>query len=260
MTTNILLPNQPFVSGQVWSPEISTLAFNQVFDDQIEYLGHHPKIKDESLSDDPADIKARLAELQILVNALTGVEEFDPSTIATTPIGSSTIFFGVVDPSPKWLICNGRALSRVTYAALWEALGYPNTGDGATTFNLPNMEGRFPLGSSTAYPFGGIGGSSDTTLSIANLPAHGHDMSHGHNISDPGHTHGIFVNRNDGTGNYVADSNGGGEFISGGAAIVGSATGVSVSPISANTGSTGNGTAFDNMPPYQAVNFIIRVL
>lgn len=41
-----------------------------------------------------------------------------------------------------WLRCNGQAVSRASYAALWAFMGLPNTGDGATTFNVPEMRGE----------------------------------------------------------------------------------------------------------------------
>src|SRR5258708_23166136 len=61
------------------------------------------------------------------------------------PIGSMIAFGGTSAPSGGWLICNGAAVSRVTYAALFTAIGtaYGN-GDGSTTFNLPDMPGRLP--------------------------------------------------------------------------------------------------------------------
>jgi len=46
-----------------------------------------------------------------------------------------------------WLICNGSAVSRTTYAALFAAIGTTyGSGDGSTTFNLPNTQGVFLRG------------------------------------------------------------------------------------------------------------------
>ncbi|MEZ5781808.1 MAG: tail fiber protein [Rhizobiaceae bacterium] len=63
------------------------------------------------------------------------------------------IFVGVVVPFPMttppagWLICNGQAVSRVTYARLFALLGLTwGAGDGATTFNLPDLRGMFIRG------------------------------------------------------------------------------------------------------------------
>lgn len=54
----ILIPNQPFVGGESATPELFNLIFNQVFDDLTQYLGHHPRISDDSLSNDPNAIKS----------------------------------------------------------------------------------------------------------------------------------------------------------------------------------------------------------
>ena len=57
-----------------------------------------------------------------------------------------------------WLHCNGQAVSRVTYAALhaiYEAGDYPwGDGDGTTTFNVPDLKGRHPIGASSIYALG----------------------------------------------------------------------------------------------------------
>jgi len=50
-------------------------------------------------------------------------------------------------PPEGWLECDGAAVSRATYAALFDAIGVVyGVGDGATTFNLPDMRGEFPRG------------------------------------------------------------------------------------------------------------------
>lgn len=55
-----LIPNQPFADGDIYTPEVAYLAFNQVYDDQPQYLGHHERIKDNELSDLPGMVKDRL--------------------------------------------------------------------------------------------------------------------------------------------------------------------------------------------------------
>src|SRR5688572_23860876 len=62
-----------------------------------------------------------------------------------------------------WLLCNGSQVSRVTYASLFGVIGTTHgVGDGSTTFNLPDIRGRFPLGvaaSGTGSTLGATGGS-----------------------------------------------------------------------------------------------------
>ena len=66
-------------------------------------------------------------------------------TNAQVPPGQVGHFYRVAAPA-GWLVANGAAVSRTTYAALWTAMGSPNTGDGSTTFTLPDMRGLFPRG------------------------------------------------------------------------------------------------------------------
>ena len=57
---------------------------------------------------------------------------------------------GASSASSGWLRCDGSAVSRTTYATLFAEIGTTfGTGDGSTTFNLPDMRGRFPVGVGT---------------------------------------------------------------------------------------------------------------
>jgi microcystin-dependent protein len=118
----------------------------------------------------------------------------------TVPIGSITMFCGATAPA-NWLICDGSSLSTTgTYAALFAVLGYAHGGSGPN-FNLPNLQGVFPLGTGPSNALGSTGGSNSITIATANLPPHAHpisDVAHSHGIAqtphshgDPGHTHGI---------------------------------------------------------------------
>lgn len=70
-------------------------------------------------------------------------------TGAVTPVGSVTAFAGAAAPT-GWLECNGDAVSRTTYAALYTALGGASSpygqGNGTTTFNVPDLRGEFVRG------------------------------------------------------------------------------------------------------------------
>ena len=55
--------------------------------------------------------------------------------------------FGMSTPLSGWLECNGAAVSRTTYAALYAAIGTTwGAGDGTTTFNIPDFRGEFLRG------------------------------------------------------------------------------------------------------------------
>ena len=91
--------------------------------------------------------------------------------------GTIESYSGATIPS-GYLLCDGRAVSRTTYATLFQAIGTTyGAGDGSTTFNLPNLSERVPVGKSSKYVLGSKGGSATNTLTVANLPAHSHTLS-----------------------------------------------------------------------------------
>jgi microcystin-dependent protein len=64
---------------------------------------------------------------------------------------------------PGWLVCDGSAVSRATYSALFAAIGTTwGSGDGSTTFNLPDLRDRVPIGSSP----GGLAGSRPSVRAV----------------------------------------------------------------------------------------------
>lgn len=81
-----------------------------------------------------------------------------------------------------WLVCDGTQVSRTTYSDLYTAIGEAfGSGDGSTTFNLPNFEGRFPVGSryyggNHNMWLGATGGEEYHTLDIDEMPEHDHSQ------------------------------------------------------------------------------------
>lgn len=83
---------------------------------------------------------------------------------------------------PMWKMCNGQALNRTEYADLFAVIGTTyGTGDGSTTFNLPDLRDRFAVGAGSSYALNATGGSTthhhttgDFTLGTNHIPAHTH--------------------------------------------------------------------------------------
>jgi len=77
-----------------------------------------------------------------------------------------------------WLLCEGQLLPINQNSALFALLGTQYGGDGITTFAVPDLRGRFPLGTgSSLHGFNGeMGGSETYTLTVAQLPAHSHPL------------------------------------------------------------------------------------
>lgn len=114
---------------------------------------------------------------------------------ASVPTGSISMFAGTTAPS-GWLICDGTALSRETYSSLFSILGTTyGTGNGTTTFNIPNLKGRVPAGLDTSQTefnsLGLTGGAKQHTLTTNEMPSHTHTQnSHSHTGSaDSGGSH-----------------------------------------------------------------------
>lgn len=167
-------------------------------------------------------------------------------TIAV-PTGRVDMFAGASTPL-GYLLCNGAAISRTTFAALFTAIGTVwGAGDGTTTFNVPDLRGRAPVGAGqgtglTNRALAANGGAETVALTAAN------NGPHTHSIVDPGHFHGANAYFNNGFGpglNAALDPN------APGYNTLSSVTGVTVA-------SSGSGTAHDNMQPFAAVNFIIK--
>jgi microcystin-dependent protein len=107
------------------------------------------------------------------------------------PAGVIWEYGGAAAPT-GWLLCNGAAVSRTTYAALFAIIGTAyGSGDGSTTFNVPDRRDRVGVGVGPSYSRGQTGGavtattSTDgshnhtgntggTTLTTAQIPSHQH--------------------------------------------------------------------------------------
>lgn len=189
------------------------------------------------------------------------------------PTGAMMQYAGAAAPT-GWLLADGAAVSRTTYAALFTAIGTQyGVGDGSTTFNLPNLKGRVAVGLDAANAKfdvrGETGGAETVALSVAELAAHAHgvtDPTHNHSLNNPTHNHGT-----NGTALGGTNPNAPGQ-----AGVMGSneipfsipvSLGVSAAAtaVSANAVGTGvsiqnngSGTAHNNLPPYIALNYIIK--
>ena len=163
-------------------------------------------------------------------------------TTNVTPTGVVLPFAGSAAPT-GWLLCFGQAVSRTTYAALFTTLGTTyGSGDGSTTFALPDLRGRVPGG---ADNMGGSAASRLTTAGAgvdgATLGASGGAQTHSLTESQmPAHSH-----------NYVGGAN------AAGSGTVGAA-GQSANAYLMSTINTGGSQAHNNTQPTLILNYIVK--
>lgn len=154
----------------------------------------------------------------------------------TLPIGAILPFSSDTVPN-GWLLCDGRAVSRTEYAELFKAIGTKHgSGDGSTTFNLPNPKGRTLVGKDSAdtdfNELGKTGGEKTHTLTVNEMPKHNH-------------TGGIL------TTNAIAGNE---RFYF---QQLGATNGENFSN-SLKIGEAGGGQPHNNLQPYMTTNFIIK--
>lgn len=110
-----------------------------------------------------------------------------------SPVGSMSMYAGATAPT-GWLLCDGSLLDNTsgTYDALWTVIGTTYGGTGQTSFKVPDLRGRAPIGVGTgtgltARALGQEYGAEETTLTSAQsgLPAHSHPADVQYNNPDP---------------------------------------------------------------------------
>ena len=101
------------------------------------------------------------------------------SNTSDTPSGAILQFAGSSAPA-NWLLCDGALVSRTTYATLFGVIGTNyGAGDGSSTFKLPDLRGRVPIGagqgsSLTNRVIAATGGAETHTLTVPQIPSHSH--------------------------------------------------------------------------------------
>lgn len=174
------------------------------------------------------------------------------------PCGSIIPWAGDTAPA-NWLLCDGAAVSRTTYASLFGLIGTTyGTGDGSTTFNVPDLRGRVPVGKNGGSfgTLGSTGGVESVTLTEAQMPSHTH-VQNSHN-----HTLRTWVYNGGNPGSVGAKYGMGFQYNTGArndqsAASSGEVEWGNIATTATNQ-NTGGGQAHTNLQPYQVVNYIIK--
>jgi len=169
------------------------------------------------------------------------------AAVVSVPTGMVGPYAGATAPT-GWLLCGGQAVSRTTYADLFAVIGTQyGAGDGTTTFNVPDVQGRVIAGkddmsgTSADRLTAEVSGIDGDTLGATGGDQH--MQRHDHPITDPGHTH---PNSFNSFAPFNVGSNGNGQFGSTGS----STTGITIAD-------AGEGDS-ENVQPTIVLNYIIK--
>lgn len=186
-----------------------------------------------------ANFDELLAAIAALAPTLHAVGDLKATACAAAPSG--------------WLMCDGAAVSRSTYAALFAAISTAyGTGDGSTTFNLPDLRGRAPVGVDGAAArlaandaLGQAGGAETHTLATSQMPSHQHSLGDYVPL-------GPLPSATWAANAFQVGAPGGGSV------LVQYASGIGAIATTDITENTGGGAAHNNMQPYQVVNWMVK--
>ena len=165
--------------------------------------------------------------------------------MSTPYIGEIRMFGGNFAPRGH-AFCNGMLMAIDQNDALFSLIGTTYGGDGQTTFGLPDLRGRIPVGTGQGsglgnYVIGQIGGVENVTLTSNQLPQHQHQaaaQSATGNINAPGTNTAAWANAGDTRYSTNAPS--------------GTMNGNAIGP-------AGGSQPHDNMLPFQCINYIIAL-
>ena len=245
----VLTTGQTFSSGdQVTASKLNDIANQATFtsasattdDSTLTLASSKLKVKDLGITSTQLATDAVITA-KIQDGAVTAAKLDSAAVSVLMPSGSLMPYAGSSAPT-GYLLCDGAAISRTTFSALFALVGTTyGSGDGSSTFNIPDLRGRViagqdDMGGVSANRLtglsggvdgdilGGSGGAETHTLSIAQMPAHTHSLQNGVGTKSNSFDSGTFV----------------------------------ASDASGNTGSQGGGGAHNNVQPTFILNYIIK--
>lgn len=175
--------------------------------------------------------------------------------MSTEPFIGEIKIFGFNFPPRGYATCQGQIVSIAQNTALFSLLGTMYGGNGQTTFALPDLQGRAPIGQGQgpglpSYIMGQAGGTTTMTLTTGNMPIHNHAAT-GINVRIP-----VTATSEDSsaTNNYIGNA------VSDTFGSVASPTNSLGAPVvSGTTAVAGGSQPFSILNPYLTVNYSIAI-
>jgi microcystin-dependent protein len=169
------VPTAPTASSVTSSNQLATTQFVQLQKISPDFTG--------TPTAPTATTGTNTTQIATTAFVKTAVDAVANNTV--TELAGSMKMWPSATPPANWALCNGQAVSRTTYATLFAKIGTAyGSGDGSTTFNLPDFRDRMPMGAGSAYNAGSTGGYAD-----AAVISHTHPVSSSVTMNDPGHSH-----------------------------------------------------------------------
>lgn len=204
-------------------------------------------------------VTANMQEMQAKVDAVT----------SGIPVGGGCDYFGNTLPSNDFMWADGSAISRTTYATLFNIIGTTyGAGDGSTTFNLPDKRTRVTImADSNNYTMGATGGEAEHTLTVSELPTHAMNVRNFTNTTSYGNSGTAQLYNADGTTTTNAGNGDVGMITdnkltrqtASSFTTYSSSNSAGFGVLAGTTTPIGSGEAHNIMQPYLVCNYIIKV-
>ena len=154
-------------------------------------------------------------------------------------VGEIRMFGGNFAPA-GWMLCQGQQLAISENDVLFQLIGTTYGGDGQSTFNLPNLQGRLPMHQGSSFVMGQMAGAETVALTTQQLPIHSHPMAASLNSAASSTVTGNVVGQVGATQIYREVP--------------------AASPMASQACTpTGGSQPHDNMQPFLCINFIISL-
>jgi microcystin-dependent protein len=142
-----------------------------------------------------------------------------------------------------WMFCDGQTLAISQYETLYNLIGTTYGGDGVQTFQLPNLQSRFPIhqgpdGDGNNYVMGQTAGTETVTLNASQIPSHSHSLG----------AVALAGTETSPAGALWAES-----------ALEQYSTASPTGTMGATLSQTGGSQAHENMPTFLAINYVISL-